>query len=282
MLHYCSSMDPNNHNPLSRQRGFTLVELIMVIVIMGVIGGVVAVFMRSPIDAYFDSARRAALTDVADTAVRRIARDVRKALPNSIRVTSPTCLEFIPTRTGGRYRKTDLTAADGTALDFTTADTRFNMLGQNSLLPADQQIQPGDVVAVYNLGVTGANAYAGDNTAVIAAGGVVDGAETAITIAAKQFPLESGSNRFHVIPSEERVVAYVCTGGNLRRTVTTGSFSSSCPATGPILATNVQSCTFTYNGSDLQRNGLVQIDLRVSSNNETLSLYHEVHVNNSP
>jgi MSHA biogenesis protein MshO len=270
------------------QRGFTLVELIMVIVIMGVIGGVVAVFMRSPIDAYFDSARRAALTDVADTAVRRMARDVRKALPNSIRVSTlapspvPNCLEFIPTRTGGRYRKTDLGSDPGSALDFTTTDTRFNMLGQNSALPADQQIQPGDVVAVYNLGITGASAYAGDNTSVIAAGGVVDGAETAITIAAKQFPLESGSNRFHVIPNEERVVAYVCTGGNLRRTVTTGSFTSACPATGPILATNVQSCTFTYNGSDLQRNGLVQIDLRISSNNETLSLYHEVHVNNSP
>jgi MSHA biogenesis protein MshO len=260
------------------QRGFTLVELIMVIVIMGVIGGVVAVFMRAPIDAYFDSARRAALTDVADTAVRRIARDVRKALPNSIRVPSATCLEFIPTRTGGRYRKTD--AAAGTALDFTAADTSFNMLGQNSLLPADQQIQVGDVVAVYNLGIAGASAYLGDNTAVV--GGVVDGAETAITIAAKQFPLESGSNRFHVIPTEERVVAYVCTGNTLRRTVTTGSFNSACPATGPILATNVQSCAFTYNGSDLQRNGLVQIDLRISSNNETVSLYHEVHVNNSP
>lgn len=265
-----------------QQRGFTLVELIMVIVIMGVIGGVVAVFMRSPIDAYFDSARRAALTDVADTAVRRIARDVRKALPNSIRTPSSTCLEFIPTRTGGRYRKTDLASDPGSALDFTTADTRFNMLGQNSVLPADQQIQPGDVVAVYNLGIAGADAYAGDNTAVIAAGGVVDGAETAITIAAKQFPLESGSNRFHVIPKEEQVVAYVCTGGNLRRTVTAGSFASNCPATGPVLATSVQSCTFTYNGSDLQRNGLVQIDLRIQSNNETVSLYHEVHVNNSP
>lgn len=265
-----------------QQRGFTLVELIMVIVIMGVIGGVVAVFMRSPIDAYFDSARRAALTDVADTAVRRIARDVRKALPNSIRTPSSTCLEFIPTRTGGRYRKTDLASDPGSALDFTTADTRFNMLGQNSVLPADQQIQPGDVVAVYNLGITGASAYDGDNTAVIAAGGVVDGAETAITIAAKQFPLESGSNRFHVIPKEEQVVAYVCTGDNLRRTVTAGSFASNCPATGPVLATNVQSCTFTYNGSDLQRNGLVQIDLRIQSNNETVSLYHEVHVNNSP
>jgi MSHA biogenesis protein MshO len=271
----------------ARQHGFTLVELIMVIVIMGVIGGVVAVFMRSPIDAYFDSARRAALTDVADTAVRRMARDVRKALPNSIRTPSSTCLEFIPTRTGGRYRKTDLVPGDGTALDFTGPDTQFNMLGNNPAVPADQQIRVGDVVAIYNLGpgIAGADAYVGQNTAVISA--VAPAAapavgETAITIASTSFQLESGSNRFHVIPVEERVVAYVCSGGDLRRTVTAGSFASNCPATGPVLATNVQSCTFTYNGSDLQRNGLVQIDLRISSNNETISLYHEVHVNNSP
>jgi len=88
-------------SPRRLQRGFTLVELVMVIVIMGVIGGIVAVFMRSPIEAYIATSRRAALTDVADTAIRRVARDIRRALPNTLRSNRASCIEFMPTKVGG-------------------------------------------------------------------------------------------------------------------------------------------------------------------------------------
>lgn len=266
------------------QRGFTLVELIMVIVLMGVIGGMVAVFMKSPIDAYFDSARRAALTDVADTAVRRLARDIRKALPNSIRTPTTTpasqCLEFISTKTGGRYRTEDATAGDGTALNFTAADNSFNMLGSNNALPVIQRIKQDDVIAVYNLGIIGSDAYNQDNTSRVSAA-PVDGAETQISIDSKLFPLASGGNRFHVIPKNETVVAYVCSGNKLYRTAST-TFASACPASGAVLADKLSSCTFVYNGSDLQRNALVQITLKFTDNGETVSLYHEVHVSNTP
>lgn len=266
-----------------RQRGFTLIEMVMVIVILGVIGTMVAVFMRTPVDAYFDTARRAALTDVADTALRRMARDIHKALPNSIRNPSANCIEFIPTRTGGRYRVQDSLPGDGTALDFSANDTRFNMLGSNNALPADQRIRAGDRIAVYNLGIAGADAYAGDNTAAVTA--VVDGAETAITIGAKRFPLTSPSYRFHVIPVEETVVSYICSGGVLYRN-TGYSYATSCPAPGvgtPVMATHVAACNFSYSGSDLQRNALVQMTLKLTDPaNETVTLYHTVHVNNTP
>lgn len=264
------------------QRGFTLIELIMVIVIMGVIGGMVSVFMKSPIDAYFASARRAALTDTADTAVRRMARDIRKALPNSIRQVNDQCIEFIPTKTGGRYRVAELVAGDNKSLNFSAADTTFNMLGSNSSLPTDQQIVASDIIAVYNLGITGSDAYAGDNTSVVSA--VVDGTETAITMASKQFPLASGSNRFHVIPGSETIVSYVCSGSNLYRN-SSYSYASSCSTAGSkltILATNVSNCSFVYNGSDLQRNALVQLTLKFTDGGETVSLYHEVNINNTP
>ncbi|MBU3898031.1 MAG: type II secretion system GspH family protein [Gammaproteobacteria bacterium] len=270
-----------------RQRGFTLVELIMVIVIMGVIGATVAVFMKSPIDAYFDTARRSGIADVADTTVRRMARDIRKALPNSIRLSGTSCIEFIPTRTGGRYRAQDIAAGDETSLKFDAADLSFNMLGLNSALPTDQQIKPSDVVAVYNLGIVGSDAYAGDNTAVLTGVNVSAFAATETELKmvgnSTKFPLESGSKRFHVIPGDEKIVAYLCSGGKLYRNANY-AYSPSCPAptvgTTPLIA-NEATCNFAYSAADI-RNGLVQLQLTFSSSGESVSIYHEVHVNNTP
>jgi MSHA biogenesis protein MshO len=213
-----------------------------------------------------------------------MSRDIRKALPNSTRVRDPysnsQCLEFIPTKTGGRYRAAVNVAAAGDILDFVAADSSVNMLGRNSDLPADRQIQVNDVVAVYNLGVPGADAYAGDNTSQVL--GVENGAETTISIAPKLFPLASSSKRFHVIAGSENVVAYVCDNeGNLLRTVR--SFTDTArPTTGFILANNVGSCNFAHNFSDLQRNAPVQLSITFTDSGETVSLYHEVYVNNWP
>lgn len=273
------------------QYGFTLVELVMVIILLGVIGGMVAVFMRGPIDAYFASARRAGLTDVADTTVRRMARDIHAALPNSVRTPGNQCVEFIPTKTGGRYR------ADGAgALGFSGAVTSFNELGSNVARPAAQRIAVGDLIVVYNLGIPGADAYAStsvNRSAVTGLGAEVQtGAagtdiETPITISALQFPLPSGSNRFHVVPGGEQVVGYVCSGNRLFRYTQVLPYAQpgACPSPAagtPVIATNVSNCNFDYTGSDLQRNALVRMSLQLTDSGETVSLQQEVHVNNTP
>jgi MSHA biogenesis protein MshO len=281
-------------NRSRQQTGFTLIELVMVIVILGAVGSMASVFMKGPIDAYFASSRRAALTDVADTTVRRMARDIRKALPNSIRLGSITagvaqCIEFIPTRTGGRYRAQDAVPGDGTGLDFAAPDQSFNMLGRNSDWPVDQRIVANaaapnlsDRVAVYNLGIPGADAYAGNNTAIISS--VVNGTETVVNMAGNttQFPLASGGNRFHVIPGNEKIVSYVCSAGKLYRNANY-AYSPSCPAptsATPVIA-NGATCNFSYDPQDM-RNALVQLKMAFSSAGETVNIYHEVHVNNTP
>lgn len=275
----------NNPRPvLNRYRGFTLLEAVMVIVITGILGAVVAVFIRAPVEGYVDSVRRAELTDAADTALRRIARDVRTALPNSLRTTSPassSCFEFLPAVGGGRYRAALSSTGTGDILDFSIADTTFDVLANANLPPTPGFAAATYHAVIYNLGIPGADAYnlTDKNRAQIS------GASTAdpITLTgANQFPFESPGKRFHVIPDFS--VAYSCSGANLIRSTQAISSTplAACPAAGTVLVSNVSSCSFSYTPAVSTRNGLLTITLVLTQSGESVQLYQEVHVNNVP
>lgn len=80
------------------QQGFTLVELVTVIVILGVLVSSIASFLRFGTKSYTDAADREALISTARFVVERLNREVRHALPNSIRTIGDNnqCLEFVP------------------------------------------------------------------------------------------------------------------------------------------------------------------------------------------
>ncbi len=155
----------------ARARGFTLIEALMVIVMIGILGAIVATFIRVPVQGYVDSVERADLTDAADLALRRMARDIRLALPNSVRITSDNHgIEFIPTKTGGRY----LAAEDGVVptvpvLDFSDPNkATFTVVGPALALSTDPAprgkngiVLGADYVVVSNFGqgVAPADAY---------------------------------------------------------------------------------------------------------------------------
>jgi MSHA biogenesis protein MshO len=262
--------------PISKHAGFTLIEMIIVISITAIIGSMVALFLRVPLESYVAQDRRARLTDTADTALRRMERDVRLALPNSVRVTSAGgvfYLEFLGTRNGGRYRA----QGGGDILDFTSADNSFDVLG-----PAIA-MQAGDRIAVYNLGISGADAWAGDTLAAYAGAA---GSVTTIAIAAKLFPLASPGNRFQVV---EGPVSYVCDPGAGTLTRFWGypiaaaqptAFAAAFPRA--LLANHVSGCNFTYQPGATERGGLVSMALDLSLASETVRLYANTQVSNQP
>jgi MSHA biogenesis protein MshO len=265
----------------------TLIELIIVIAITAVIAGGVAVFISRPFESYVDSARRAELTDIADTALRRITRDLRTALPNSIRYACvPSCgpttsvyyLEYLQTSGGGRYRAEKDNAGLGDTLDFTFADTSFDVVGPMPALAA------GDSIVIYNLAATGttANAYSGDNRRAYSSS---TGNNITIT-PTTAFPYPSPGKRFQVVPY---AVTYGCnpTTGELRRYWNYGiSAAQATPPVGgssALLANYVSACSFTYNptGSSA-RTGIVGLAINIQRSGETVRLFQQVHVNNAP
>lgn len=272
-----------------RSAGFTLIEAVIVIAITGIIAGVVAVFIRAPLDAYFDSARRAEMTDIADTALRRMARDVRLALPNSVRVFSPDgstfYVEFLQTRGGARYRQDDACFA-GTCSTLTA----FGSITPEIAIAANS-----DRIAIYNqynneaggCGPSDPSAYCGENTAVIT--GVSDaGSEDILSFAAKTFPHASPANRLQII---EGPVSYVCTPGaggtgTLRRywgyAITPAQPTAFGGAANALLATRVSGCAFNYAPGVTERGGLLNMRISLEQASETVSLQSQVHVNNVP
>ena len=301
-------------NRLRRIAGFTLAEAVVVIAVLGIISAGIALFIRTPIEGYIDSASRAALSDNAETAFKRIGRDLQAALPNSVRVTNVGTvfyIEFLQTRTGGRYRSAtpspvipptgpntcpDVAPLDGLAdedvMVFGVADTCFRTLGAVPISPIFGPIVPNaDFLVIYNLGpgFTNADAYAsgpatGGNKSLITAFAISVGNENRITFQPNTFLLDSPGSRFHVVSGP---VTYQCdpVAGVLQRysnyAISVGQPTP--PGVAPdLLARDVGNCTITFAVAN-QRTGVVSIWLQLSDvSGARVNLFQEMLVNNAP
>jgi len=284
-------------------RGFTLVEAILVIVIIGVIAGIVAVFIRAPVIGYTESVDRAAATDEADLALRRIARDLRLALPNSVRVSPANdAIEFLLTSTGGRYLSVDDDVPGLPFLDFDDQNQRdFAVIG-GTMRP----IERGNFIVVYNLGdgIVPSDAYgfragaADTNIARVESVANPTGPTPIVTMESNAFAMQSvtmvsPNRRFQVVTTP---VTYRC--AQMRD----GSFGlvrywdypisaqqNDTPQGNPrqaVIASRVANCNnvFQYGTAATRASALVilNLSLRPRGGQGVVSLVHQVHVDNTP
>lgn len=289
------------HRSLRRPHGFTLVELIMVIVIGAILAAALAVFLRPAFDSWLALRVRAELAHQAGGALRKMRDEVRLAVPNSIRSPNAQCVELVPTLAGARLRRGPDTVNDapGNAsmpLDTGTATTQFDVLTPLSTTPA-----AGDWVVIDNQNP--GDVYSGSNRAAISAMSVPTAAfgRHRVTIASTQFPPGYDGNRVVMVSNQQKAVFYVCEGadgsldasgngkGVLARLANYGfnaAYPSACPgaASGEVLATNVRSCRFVYDPSQgaTQQSGFVSMQIEVTRNGESASLVVGAHVANVP
>ena len=113
------SIDKKSIRPQSIS-GFSLVEMIIVIVILGILGIGGSQLIANATQGMIDASRRATLSSTGRIAVEKIARELREALPNSVRLTTTTdnrqCLEFMPILAGSTYLSAPFSPISATSL----------------------------------------------------------------------------------------------------------------------------------------------------------------------
>jgi MSHA biogenesis protein MshO len=297
-------------------RGFTLIEVIIVIVITGIIAVMCAIFIKTSFDSYFASVRRAEMVEVADTAVQLLVREIRLAVPNSLRIndtsnsgacTAGTCyIEFVPTKSGGRYRN----AGDGSSrgnfmCDGATAgatNTMFDIyIGQAlavGVIPVPTYAN-GDYIVVDNdasltSSGTPSNIYGGGSRAVISSATNASPVTISSAFGNGNIICSYLNNRFQVVDKNTQAVTYACpktsAASSISRYAAYG-FNAVQPNAAPGgsvstvagSATYPATCQVSYNQNVQERNGLLYFQVTISnSSGESVTVFRQIHVDNSP
>lgn len=285
------------------QRGFSLIELIVVIVLLGLLAVGGGLLILRPIEAYDDQVRRQQLVDQGEMALRQIARDIRRALPNSIRIApfgAGFAVEMVNTVDGARYRD-EIGGVDYVnptdVLDFISADQEFNFLGRlGNVTPA--QITNMRIV-IYN--TSPPNIYAeavdlSDFEGIITRGDMTialttpnpgpDDDEDHIVLSAPfRFTQQSPGQRAFIVDGP---ISYICDPATSRiRRYSGYAYSAAQPTppvggTNAVLVTRLSGCNMTYTAGTSQRGGILSVEITIDDSGEAINLLHQIHVVNVP
>lgn len=295
-------------------KGFTLIELVITMLLVGILSTSIAVFISRPILAQSQVAIRAELVNSAEFALRRIRRDIQNAVPNSVRVkTSGTqnAIEFLNTVEGARYVTNSSTASQN--LIFTGTSSQFSVVGTFQVAASNSTCLTNACrLVIYNTGaysgsgfdspIAGSNVYslstsAGPmpppGSAVITPAGstitISNSTQGDVTLSPSMlFAFPSPMQRVYIVDSP---VSYICdTSTGIITRYQGYAIAETQPTTAPvgstsaILTNNVSSCVFTYAPGTTQRNGVLLMNLTVKkpTSTETVTLINEVSVSNSP
>jgi len=275
-------------------QGFTLVELVLVIVLLGIISVGVSGFIKLSTQTYINVSERDELISSARFVIERLNREIRNAVPNSIRVkpgiAGPNygfqCIEFVPILASTTY--IDIPVAPESpsnsinVIPFLSQDGNSeyectaSCLDMVSIYP----LAPDDVYANVSLVP---NKLAGLQSVTKPLGSTL---WTLTLDQALTFSAESPTKRLYIVKSP---VSYCAIAGRLIRY--DNYFISAnfyiVPVGGALMAEHLAAYDhsqqpFIVEPATLQRNATVQVRLHFQRNNEDLVFNHEIQVKNVP
>ena len=300
---------------MQRMRGFTLVELVMVIALAAVVAVMVSTVMSRPLESFVAQSRRAELTDLAANALERMVREIRQAVPNSLRsINGDQGLELLPIHEAGRYRgnQIDLDPVTGAPLPNALRHDPPRCLGDTcridvlSPILSAASVKAARWMVIYNIGAGSASApQAGGNVWAYGNPGVITPAGVGFDLASPPgqqlvlsgaqldgfgFAYASPQHRFYLV---REVLGFRCVSpgeldgngtGRLERAafddldIDAGDYA----ARSRMLANHVSACSIRYQSGTHARNGLVTIQLEIMKDGEKANLLRQVHVDNAP
>jgi len=263
------------------QRGFTLVELVTVIVLLSLTSIGLVKFIAGSAEAYREVNRRNEIAQIGRFAIERVSRELRNALPGSIRIRND-CIEFVPVQAASIYSRLPIVGLNTPADDFTAIN--FSLSG--SITRA----------AVYPL--ASADVYSNNQHVLpieFSSATVSGGAVTFdFSLPAQQFAEASPGQRIYFI--DQPVSFCVLASGVGARLFRYDNYGYSDiqalpPSGGELLAEFIQLLDedpvepFIYFAGTLQRSGIVYLDFRFlarGTNNEWVRFNHSVSLRGSP
>ncbi len=254
------------------ERGFTLIELIAVIVVLSIMATFSVRFVVSTIDNYNRTVDRGKLVAHGRQALERMTRQLRTAVPNSVRVTNANqCVEFLPIAGGGNYIGELADANNGAA-------------AQASISTGGYQVTFGSALYAFVAALSTTEIYSG-SAASVAISAAEDHSDSTLSLAAAhQFLRNSISHRFFLA---DNPVAFCVAANELRyySGYATPTTTTGVPAgVGSLMAQGVASdgSPFTLSAGAETRNSLLAVRLTFTRHSETVALNQEVLIRNVP
>lgn len=282
------------------QNGFTLIELVSVIVLLGILGVFSYQFFTFGVISYVDTASRDKTTEQGRFIVDRMSREIVNALPNSVRIVknssaSVKCIEFLPVSVATGYISAPTIPASNQIQAITFS------LPSGSASDYMAAIYSNDECSVYGIKTGGGSCdKTGDGNTNSAdrawhfIGSWAPASAQLMDITLTEtvsYIQESPSKRVFIVSSP--VAFCLSSDGKLKRHAGY-SFNyphpffidNNPPAGGVLMGENVDfvKSRFSYSAANHIRNGIVQMTLFINNHDksEQYPFNHQVSLHNAP